>query len=135
MTIPKITHLKKDNSETDLDGQPCPVNHVRSTMSGQPGPVNQVQSTRSGANPSITSARQGQTCIFGVICPSSSVVRRPSVVKTVMRQWSSSSIIRPVVSSSVVSRSSSVVQATQSHVKTNLTWQRFMIDVKTILIR
>ena len=34
--------LKKDNSETDLDGQPGPVNQARSTKSGQPGPVNQV---------------------------------------------------------------------------------------------
>ena len=41
-------------SETDPDGQPGPLNQVRSTRSGHPGPVkqvdmvNQVRSTRSG---------------------------------------------------------------------------------------
>ena len=56
----KGTNLKKDNSETDLDGQHGPVNkvwsagsgqQVWSTRSGQPGPVNQVRSTRSKSGP------------------------------------------------------------------------------------
>ena len=42
MEIWKTTSRKKDNSETDLDGQHGLVN-----LSGQAGPVNQVQSTRS----------------------------------------------------------------------------------------
>ena len=39
-TIPKMTNLKKDNSDTDLAGQSGPANQVWSTRSVQPGPVN-----------------------------------------------------------------------------------------------